>query len=262
MVPEEVLEQLRELTSEHTHRERYAVQIGETRYSRSHATRVPSLIHQLQHASPTGEGLERGTGFRSRPAARLEALDTLTRIDHQAAEWVRKLGEDDPGFTDRCVSLLGGLLASVDRCKGKGPKRDPETRKVTCCTAHQLEVDVARWWRQARITTGWDSPAWRPDNTCPLCGVRGGLRVRLADRAALCVDCQEEWGPAEYQELARHIRDESLARRAAGVRLRSTSGPCWCPWPQEPLGRWVSMCPRCRSVQCRHAVQVGEGRAS
>jgi hypothetical protein len=79
-----------------------------------------------------------------------------------------------------------------------------------------VERDIRRWWTQARIVTGWDSPAWRPDNTCPLCGVRGGLRVKLADQSGFCTECGETWTPETIALLADHIRSENAEDRAEG----------------------------------------------
>lgn len=57
--------------------------------------------------------------------------------------------------------------------------------------------------------TGWDSPAWRPDNTCPLCSKHGGLRVRADATGATCVECGEAWDEAAIGLLAEHIRREN-----------------------------------------------------
>lgn len=217
---DEAGEQLRlmlaELTRPHRHRERYHVETGQTRWSKFHHTRVPSLLHQLQHADPGGEGAARG-GYESRPAMRIEAYDGLTRIDLAAARWVKDLGEDDPDTTEACVRLLGALAASADRCKRSKAKRHPASGRVECCTWHAIEIDVRSWWQQARILTGWDSPAWRPDSTCPACGARQSLRIRLEDRTGLCVECREVFGPDEYQQLAEHVRVETEARSSATV---------------------------------------------
>jgi len=181
-----------ELTQAHHHSEPYAVRRGTETWYRRHHAQVPSLLNQL--ASPaapsTGEG---GAGdYASRPAAHLEALDTLAHIDLAAARWVRDLGEDDPANTAACVRKLHGLHASAT---------EPAQAAI--------ERDVRRWWTQARIVTGWDSPAWRPDSTCYVCGHRGGLRIRLAAVAALCIECRAVWDETNIGILADHIRAEN-----------------------------------------------------
>lgn len=203
-----------ELTRPHRHRERYSVDLGPTSWSRFHNTRVPPLLVQLGSPDPVSGDTARGGGFESRPALSIDAYDTLVRIDLAAARWVRDLGEDDPGSTVVCVRMLGGLAASAHRCDRRAAKRDA-ARKVICCTWHSIEDDVRDWWRQARVVTGWDSPAWRPDATCPACAVRGALRIRLEDRTGLCVECRETFGSEEYQQLAEHVRRETEERRRA-----------------------------------------------
>jgi hypothetical protein len=199
-----------ELTRPHTHREKYAVRDRKgTWWNKNHVTHVPSLVYQLQHATPTGSGDNSRSGYQSRPAAWLEGVDTLARIDLEVARWIRELGEDDDTTdTGRLIGQLHGLLASAPRCRRQAPRRD-ERGKVTCCTAHSIEADVRRWWTQARIITGWDSSPWRPANTCPACGVRGKLRVRFSAEAALCVECRATWDHTTIGLLAEHIRAEN-----------------------------------------------------
>ena len=191
-----------ELTAAYTHREHYTVRaLGGTTWGRDHVTRVPSLLWQLEHATPSGQGGERGnSGYGSRPAARVEALSCLQSIDREASTWVRQLGEDDNRDTAGTILQLHGLLPRLEAC---------ERRRAGCCDRHQLEHDIRAWWTQARIVTGWDSPAWRPDNTCPSCEVRGTLRVKLADQAGFCVECRETWDETSIGLLAEHIRAEN-----------------------------------------------------
>lgn len=191
-----------ELIEAHDHREPYTQRIGTTTYTARHITHVPSLLDQLRGATaPTSTGDSTGPGgFTSQPAAHLEALDVLVRIDIKASRWIRDLGEDDPATTEDCLRLLHGLHASAHRC---GPRR----RGKACCTAHAIEHDVRSWWTAARVMTGWDTAAWRPNNTCPACDHRGGLRVRLD--GALCIHCHETWTTDTIGVLAEHIRHEN-----------------------------------------------------
>lgn len=181
-----------ELTRQHTHRERYERTEKGTSWKQDHVTLVPALIDQLSEAQPQSQKSEGGGGFGSRPAARIEALDTLALIDHESAAWVRKLGEDDPGSTKACVSKLHGLWAGVDEVAQKA-----------------IERDMRKWWNQARIVSGWDSSAWRPDNTCPMCNERRSLRIRIWDQVALCVGCRDTWDETSIGLLAEHIRFEN-----------------------------------------------------
>jgi hypothetical protein len=189
----DLVDYVRELTEPHHHVELYRVRQGRRWVTKRHLTKVPSLIAQLRAASPSSTGEDRASsGYSSRPAARLEAMDCLTRIDIEAARWVRDMGEDDPLDTTACVRRLHGLVVSA-----------------ADVTKRAVEKDIRQWWTQARIVSGWDSPAWRPDNTCPLCGVKGGLRVKFNDQTAFCNDCGETWTSENIALLADHIRDEN-----------------------------------------------------
>lgn len=307
---DDLRDMIADLTRTRSHRERLATRPQAAGGPVTHFTKVPPLLAQLQMTDPTSEaGARSGSGFESRPAASLEAIDALLRIDLEASRWVRDLGEDDPGDdlevvsrsptphgpacltchhrscqrirrgeivvrraipgsgTAACVRLLGSLLPSANRCKGtRGHQHDGRCHDGMveldrgvgvagsgwCCTWHAVEHDVRRWWTQARIVTGWDRAAWCPDNTCPACGVRRSLRIRLEDRIGVCVECRETWPPDSYQVLAEHIRSESDERRAAV----SVVGPCMCRWPQSLATVGLAgLCPRCGSATCEHAVR-------
>lgn len=202
-------DQVRDLTETHRHREPYTYGDGRTTWTSGHVTTVPPLLTQLGQATQQSMGDGGGSGgYKSRPPAFIESMDTLATIDLEASRWVRDLGEDDPGNTGACVRRLHGLHASAHRCDNARAQRDDEHR-VTCCSQHAIEVDVRRWWTQARIVTGWDSAAWRPDNTCPLCGKRGTLRVKLSAHSGMCIDCRETWDETTIGLLADHIRAEN-----------------------------------------------------
>lgn len=189
-----------QLTRPHRHAEAYTHEANGTTYTQRHNVTVPALLDQLQHPTPLTGGEHGGSGYGSRPAASIEALDTLIRIDLEAARWVRDLGLDDPGDTAACVRLAGSLVPQTTSCT-----TPTNERRSGCCLTH----DIARWWHQARIVSGWDVAAWKPDNTCPLCGKRGTLRVRLADLAALCTDCRSTWDSTTISLLSGHIRAEN-----------------------------------------------------
>lgn len=211
-----------ELTRDHSHREPYVRRNGGVTWTAGHVTRVPPLVLQLLGAMPASSGATSGTKPGSRPAARIEAIDTVMLIDDEAERWYARLHRDAPGGshdprTGRTVpgsatlariSGLHGLHASLDRCDSATPRRN-EAGAVRCCFRHRLEHDMQRWWHQARIVTGWDSPAYRPFNTCPVCEQRGGLRVNLEMQAALCIECRSIWASDEIGVLAEHIRVEN-----------------------------------------------------
>lgn len=231
---------VQELTQPHDHTETYQTRsITGTGFVDAHyTTHAPSLLAQLWANDTPSANAEEGPrpGFQSKPAARLDALDTAVRIDLDASRWVRDLGEDD-WHTDTAATIrqLHGLAASAD----------PVTRAA-------ITRDVRRWWIRARIVTGWDSAAWTPDNTCPQCGDRGTLRVRLADHIGTCTNdgCRVVWDETNIGLLADHIRAESEAEK----QPNPGAGPCWCPVPKPIVPDLSRLCPACGSARCRHAL--------
>jgi hypothetical protein len=108
----------------------------------------------------------------------------------------------------------------------------------------RLAREVNRWWTWARVVTGWDSPPWRPNVDCPMCARRGGLRVRLNDRSAACLECGETWDHTTIGLLAEHLREVNagnLSQSAALAQLAADLtayfprlGPCLlCGVPGE-----------------------------
>lgn len=211
-----------ELTRTHTHREPYVVRRGEVSWTVGHVTTVPSLVLQLVGAAPASSLSESGSAPVSKPAARIEAIDTVMLIDEEAGEWIDQLGAVIPADridpdtqrplpgsgTLRRLNLVHSLHAGLPQCDRPRGRRDEDG--AWCCRRHHLEHDVRRWWHQARIITGWDSPAYRPFNTCPVCEQRGGLRINLVMQAGVCVECRSIWAADEIGLLAEHIRIENL----------------------------------------------------
>ncbi|WP_028657096.1 DUF7341 domain-containing protein [Nocardioides sp. J54] len=205
-----ITDMVAQLTRPHHHAEPYTYEAGGTSYTQRHLVHAPALLDQLQHATPLTGSDHTRSGYTSRPAASIEALDTWARIDIEAARWVRDLGEDDPGDTKHCVRYLGSLLPSTETC-GSNPRPD-------CCARHAIERDIRRWWTQARIVSGWDTAAWKPNNTCPLCATRGSLRIRIDganDVSAMCIECRETWDIENIPLLAEHIKIENHEEDAA-----------------------------------------------
>lgn len=229
---------VQELTQPHTHREPYTVHTTDGWETRHHTTRVPSLMQQLWDNDTPSAAVQDGPrpGYASKPVARLDALDTATRIDLDAAAWIRDLGEDDR-HTDTAATIrqLHALSVSADQV-----------------TRDAIEADIRAWWTRARIVTGWDSPAWEPDATCPVCSERGTLRVRLSTQIGMCVNdaCRSVWEPTSIGLLADHIRAESAEGRVA----RDAQDECWCPVPRPEVEGLGHLCPRCGSWACTHGL--------
>jgi hypothetical protein len=186
----DILAQISELTKHTRHVQMYE-KGPETKV---HRVTAPPLLWQLanNHQGGATDNERSGSGYQSRPAARIESLDVLMRIDREASAKVRELGQDDDRDTVGLVQMIAGLLP------GQG---EAETR--------DLETLVHRWYVLARVATGWDSPLWRPRNTCPVCQTLGSLRIRLSDLDAFCAECHTTWDRSLIGLLAEHLRQEN-----------------------------------------------------
>ena len=166
-----------------------------------HQAANPSLLEQLWSAVVSSGAYDGGAhAFSSKPAARIDAIDVAQDIDSGVTQWLNRHNLDHPG--DVSVAL----------------------RRAAAAAGPAIFRDVRSWWIRARVVTGWDSPAWRPDNTCPLCAKRGDLRVRLDEAVATCLGCDEAWDRQTIGLLAEHIRtenredeDESVADGSMGA---------------------------------------------
>lgn len=228
---------IHELADTHHHTEPYTIREGNEWQGRRHRVTTPALVQQLADNDIPSATVEEGprAGFASKPAARLDALDTLTWIDRQAEAWVTELGHQRRPGTDALLRQLHSLAVAAP---------DDTRRAIT--------ADVRRWWIRARIVTGWDSAPWTPLNTCPQCGQLGTLRIKLAERVAMCTneECLVLWDEHSIGLLADHIRVESSADRVP----KAGPGPCWCPVPKPIVSDLSRLCAGCGSARCRHAV--------
>lgn len=179
----------------------------------NHRTTSVSLLDQLDSAVTTTGAEDGGArAFASKPAARLDTLDALTRIEKGTYDRLTMLGITDPMTDypelDDAIRHLRARAANEHHCSRQHGRRDKKTDQW-CCDFHDIEADVRSWWARARVLSGWDSPAWKPDNTCPLCGIKGGLRVKLEAQSAVCCECGETWGPDRLGLLVEHVRLEN-----------------------------------------------------
>lgn len=250
-------EHVHELTASHTSRARYDYDANGTRWTADHVTEHPPLITQLDGSmNASSQGGEIGTSHPgSRPTANLDALDAVADIDQQANRWITDLGERAPLDTTAAVRRLYGLSASAPTCDRSSADRS-DTGIVICCTWHAIDADVRRWWIRARVLTGWDSPVWKPDATCPLCGERRSLALRWSSKLATCSSCRETWDSENIGLLADHIREESEAGRFARPVVQV---PCVID-PEAGAGARMMLCPDCGSSRCVKAQEQTVGR--
>ena len=190
----DLVDMVRELVDRHIHRERYERHdTNGTRKIGDHVTTNPALLDQLEYAVQQAGTSEDGlrSGFMSKPAARLDVLDTLIRIDYEARDILVRLGGDANADTKTVIRRVHASVAGLD---------DADVNRA-----------IKAWWTWCRVVTGWDLPSWSPDNTCPACGERGGLRIRLIERLGSCINdqCRAVWDEATIGLLADHIRSEN-----------------------------------------------------
>jgi hypothetical protein len=153
---------------------------------RLHTVRHPSLLDQLEQAITGASALAdedagRST-FTSKPAARVEALDTLALIDRESHDLAADLDLVQPRRTRTKVNA-GTLAARLSAISGKVGDRE--------------HAQVKAWWVAARITTQWESRPFHPKGApCPECWEEGALRIVLSEELARCVECRHVWdGP-------------------------------------------------------------------
>lgn len=215
---------VRELTTSQVNAARFVRQdkAGRPHEHAVHVTRHPSLLDQLRAAGTAGRGEDAAMtgGYESRPAARLEAVDVLRGIASDADDWIVRKFTAEPRLTlEDNLRELVGLAGGAD----KGVQ-------------HSLARAASGWTTRARVVTGWDSAPWRPNAGCPACENVGGLRVRLEEHAAACLQCGETWSPDRIGILADYLRGvnaDATTRRQQAARLRADldgffpyRGPC------------------------------------
>ncbi len=204
-----IAELVDELTNPIHVRERYEQWHGNNRRIRYHEHNLPSLIDQLEAATIPGEVYVEDNGghvYRapgSCPPARLEAINLSLEISVGAADWCWR------SRLQLRETTVGNLRALV------GTRLDSDRERDLCRA-------LRRWLGIARVITGWERPPWRPEAACPICSTWYTLRVRLAQKTAVCVECGETWDEATIGLLAEHVRALTTpAGRASATGHRS-----------------------------------------
>ena len=160
---------IRELTRTHT---ATAVIYRDNGTKELHHVTEPPLLTQLSHATHGATNLSdndaaRGA-FASKPAAHLEAIDALHRIDTQARHLATDLDLNEHGPLPDVLARLSGKIGTHPRVRG--------------------------WWATARMLTHHDAPPHRPHGVpCPTCWDTDTLRIRLDDELAACTACGSTW---------------------------------------------------------------------
>lgn len=161
-------------------------------YDQPQTVKHPPLLDQLT-ASITGTtghgGTTGGNGFTSKPAARISALDTHTRIEQETRQWVIGLGGTPRATAPGNLWWLAGATPNLDTH-----------------TLADLDTDTRSWHAGASITSGWDAPAWRPHVTCINCNDKDTIRIRIEPILGYCVSCGQGWDAATIGILGNHVQ--------------------------------------------------------
>lgn len=197
---------IRELTQHHTTRGRIDrfVPIPNVLTDHADGTSVPAwtrirTVHEAQHEPLLQQLLEATTQSSaggawgggtptSKPAARLDAIAVLQRIERQSRTLLSDLNiphkAGEAGSLERRLLLISGKVGSTEHDQ------------------------VKAWWVAARCATGWEQQPYTPDVPCPNveCERWSTLRIRLDDYLASCVECGETWSEANYVQLGDYIR--------------------------------------------------------
>lgn len=182
---------IRELTQHHT--TMTIIDREDTDKQEIHRVTEIPLLQQLAHAVHGSTNLSdndaaRGA-FGSKPAAHLEAVDTLERIDKQARELAADNGINPTGLLTSVLHRLSGAIGDKPHHK------------------------VHSWWAAARMVTHHDAPPHRPHGIpCPKCWDTNTIRIRLDEELATCTECGQAWdrtgeeGHGSLDVLAQHVK--------------------------------------------------------
>jgi hypothetical protein len=193
-----------ELTDGRQHTERTPYwDDNRNRKFRTHKVTLPGLLAQLYESvypSAGGEGGRRPHPG-SRPPLALEALSTHTVITIAVVKWCWDLRIDQ---RDTVESNIRALVAAVTL-------QDADVQ-------HRLRADLRRWRTWCAVMTGWERVDTYPAVSCPVCDLRGSLRVNLTTGRGYCTNhdldadgtlvCGSTWTADDgtLMVLGQHIR--------------------------------------------------------
>lgn len=225
---------IRELTHGFTTTERIdRLEHGRVGKVELHHVTHPGLIDQLHTAiTMTSSKSDDDAGthtFTSKPSARIDAIDTLARIDRESHDYATDLGLEPARRTRTKVATLT-VTQRLLAISGKVGDR-PDSK-------------VKAWWVAARIATQWEAPAFHPKGApCPVpeCEQFGTLRVRLEDLIATCTACGSFWdGRSGVENLGRYVRwstDHDLSKPRHDVLAGDALVPCLeCAATRDAMG--------------------------
>ena len=184
---------IRELVRPYTTHEIVTQPVNGVDTQRVHTVHHASLLNQLRNATQGATGLSDSDASRSvptsKPAAHLEALDLLARIDAQSKNLALSVeAGDHHNLEDRLLAISGKV-------------------------GSETHYRVRSWWAAARLVTHHDTQPIRPHGVpCMNCWELNTLRIRLEDEIAICTKCGETWdrtnepGHGSLDNLGQHVK--------------------------------------------------------
>lgn len=173
-------------------------------------TILPSLLDQLARAVQPGESYDEAEHARaapgSRPAARLDAIATMLRIDAATTVWANRL---DLAWRGSTAATIRGLVGAVTLHPSD--------------TQRELSAATRAWHGWAAVTAGWERPPDAPRGTCPACSALNTIRVRLAEKRAACIGCGAWWNEETIGVLAAHITMPAVTVDTAALRAQAVA---------------------------------------
>jgi hypothetical protein len=158
-------------------------------------TEHPSLIGQLSTSVKSQTDQTSSSGYGSRPTLNVAGVSVLQDITSESWIWLRALDRKRAARADMRDSLTARLYRLHDLAA-----------TLPLDLLSKLDVEVTRWWAQARVTTSWGDAPYRPHVPCAECGKIGGLCVTLTPTAAACLDCGAVWDAATIGILGNHVQ--------------------------------------------------------
>jgi hypothetical protein len=214
---------------------------------RRHVVEHGSLLEQLRAASHTtsAPGDQLPSDPRSKPAARIDAIAALQRVEVESLWWAQALRprfrtRTRTDLVDRLRSLVGAARHSLGLEDDRGRSLAQASRS---------------WVSLARVVTGHDSPPYAPHVRCPneTCERIGGLRIRLSDHVGVCLECGSSWEDDRLDRLGVWVR--WATEHELGNRLHLVAD-------DADVGVHRRPCPDCAAERTLYAERQRERRTA
>lgn len=161
----------------------YQVDESYCEHSVMHPPLLDQLLATIRVATSENKGSRATPGSQS--PVRIDALDAYIRIQTEAE----------------------GILREEFKVQPSADVKRNVARFLDLPISKELASKIYHWHATAAVVTDWQTPPFRPNASCPVCGKIGTLRIKLATQSAVCVSCKALWNSATIGLLADHIRE-------------------------------------------------------